>query len=82
MIFFVMQKPIEIKWRCDMAKSLKIPVSFKQSEKAMYDFLTSKLSPSVYIKEILIREMKKEGVNPIENEELVENIKSVQKFEF
>lgn len=63
-----------------MAKSLKIPVSFKQNEKAIYDFLSSKLSPSVYVKEILIREMKKEGLNLVNHKE--EEIRPVQNFEF
>ncbi|MGL4875199.1 MAG: hypothetical protein ACRC30_11185 [Clostridium sp.] len=67
-----------------MGRSLKVPISFKQSEKSMYDFLQSKLSPSVYIKEFLIREMKKEGLSLVDHREEVEKevIKPVQNFEF
>jgi hypothetical protein len=38
---------------------LKIPLSFKQSEKNMYDFLKSQLSPSIYLKQLLKNEMEK-----------------------
>lgn len=38
--------------------AMKIPLSFKESEKEMYDFLQSQLSPSIYIKQLLLKEMK------------------------
>ena len=37
--------------------ALKIPISFKKEEKDMYDFLFSQLSPSIYIKGLLRKEM-------------------------
>lgn len=42
---------------------MKIPLSFKESEKEMFDFLQSQLSPSIYIKQLLIREMKETPTN-------------------
>ncbi|NWK10390.1 hypothetical protein [Clostridium cadaveris] len=38
---------------------MKIPVSFKESEQYIYDYAKSKISPSVYIKELIIEDMKK-----------------------
>lgn len=37
--------------------AMKIPISFKESEKDLYEFLQGKMSPSIYIKEILRKEM-------------------------
>lgn len=36
---------------------MKVPLSFKESEKDMYEFLINQLSPSIYIKQLLKREM-------------------------
>lgn len=41
-----------------MAK--KIPVSFKETEKVLYDYAEDKLSASIYIKQLIIDDMKKE----------------------
>lgn len=38
---------------------MKIPVSFKQYEKNIYDFIKKKRSPSVYIKDLVEADMKK-----------------------
>jgi len=38
--------------------ALKVSLSFKESEKEMYDFLQSQLSASIYIKELIKKEMK------------------------
>lgn len=37
--------------------AMKVSVSFKEDEKRMYDFLKKQLSPSIYIKEMLKKEM-------------------------
>jgi hypothetical protein len=39
---------------------MKIPISFKKSEKELYDFLSKKRSPSNYVKDLLEKEMLKE----------------------
>lgn len=38
--------------------AIKVSISFKDSEKGMYDFLQSQLSASIYIKELIKKEMK------------------------
>ena len=38
--------------------AIKVSISFKDSEKSMYDFLQSQLSASIYIKELIKKEMK------------------------
>jgi hypothetical protein len=38
---------------------MKISVSFKESEKEIYNYLKSQLSASIYIKQLVIDEMKK-----------------------
>ncbi|MCE5220895.1 MAG: hypothetical protein LLF98_06395 [Clostridium sp.] len=48
---------------------MKIPISFKESEKEIYDFIKAKLSPSVYIKELVIADMKKSNINKEERQE-------------
>ena len=48
---------------------MKIPVSFKKTEIELYQFLSSKRSPSNYVKDLLEKEMIKEkGENSIQNE--------------
>lgn len=42
---------------------MKIPISFKESEKEIYSFIKSKLSPSIYIKELVIADMKKSNTS-------------------
>lgn len=64
-----------------MSKSLKVSLSFKQTEKDIYNFLTNKLSPSIYIKELLIKEIQKEGYEE-EKEVRKENISNTQGFSF
>lgn len=39
---------------------MKIPISFKKSEEELYNFLNSKRSPSIYVKDLLEKEMKKD----------------------
>ena len=43
--------------------ALKINISFKDTEKDLYDYLKSKMSPSIYLKEYLQKEM--EGNTPV-----------------
>ncbi|HEY5563916.1 MAG TPA: circadian clock-controlled protein [Clostridiaceae bacterium] len=37
--------------------ALKVSISFKETEKDMYNFLLSQLSPSIYIKGLIKKEM-------------------------
>lgn len=47
---------------------MKITISFKQNEKDLYDFLISKRSASIYIKDLLEKEKEKDVCNkPIDN---------------
>lgn len=41
-----------------MAK--RIPVSFKEIEKDLYEYTEAKLSPSIYIKQLIKNDMEKE----------------------
>lgn len=41
--------------------AMKVSVSFKESEKDMYEYLNSQLSPSIYIKQLVKNEMEKKG---------------------
>lgn len=41
--------------------AMKVPLSFKQTEKAMYDYLMKQLSPSIYVKGLIKAEMGKDG---------------------
>jgi hypothetical protein len=38
---------------------MKIPVSFKEEEKVMYDYVNEKLSASIYIKQLIKDDMEK-----------------------
>ncbi|WP_073249254.1 hypothetical protein [Caloramator proteoclasticus] len=40
--------------------AMKISVSFKENEKHIYDYLMTKLSPSIYLKELILQDMKKQ----------------------
>lgn len=40
--------------------AMKIPISFKRSEKDMYDYLMQQLSPSIFVKQLIKKEMEKE----------------------
>ena len=51
---------------------MKIPISFKKSEKDLYDFLNSKRSPSCYVKDLLEREMYQDN-NSESNKKEVDN---------
>ena len=42
---------------------MKISVSFKESELEMYEYLKGQLSASIYIKQLIINDMKKEGIS-------------------
>ena len=49
--------------------ALKVNISFKNTEKEMYDFLLSQLSPSIYLKELIKKEMgKREEQAPTKNQ--------------
>lgn len=48
--------------------AIKASISFKDSEKEMYNFLQSQLSPSIYLKELIKKEMQlKADKNPNKN---------------
>jgi hypothetical protein len=53
--------------------TIKVSISFKDSEKYMYDFLQSQSNSSIYIKELIKREMR-----PIENK--ISNKKNNNEF--
>ncbi|WP_207643339.1 hypothetical protein [Clostridium massiliamazoniense] len=44
---------------------MKIPVSFKKNEQYIYDYVMKKLSASVYIKELIIADMKRSKIDSI-----------------
>lgn len=39
--------------------AMKIPVSFKENEKELYDYVISQLSASIYIKQLIKNDMEK-----------------------
>jgi hypothetical protein len=45
--------------------AMKVPLSFKQTEKVMYDYLMKQLSPSIYVKGLIKAEMGKEAVKDL-----------------
>lgn len=47
--------------------ALKINISFKLEEQEMYNFLKSHLSPSIYMKELIQREMESKSIKPNPN---------------
>lgn len=44
--------------------AMKISVSFKESEIEIYNYLKSQLSASIYIKQLIIENMKKSNYKP------------------
>ena len=53
---------------------MKIPISFKKTEIELYQFLSSKRSPSNYVKDLLEKEMLKEkGEISTQNEKTPQN---------
>ena len=40
--------------------AIKVGISFKESEKDIYDFLQKQLSPSIYVKELIKKEKEAE----------------------
>lgn len=46
-----------------MAKGLKIIVSFKKTEKELYNYTKSKRNPSCYIKDLIEKDMKANSNN-------------------
>jgi hypothetical protein len=42
--------------------ALRIPLSFKEKEKDLYDFVMSKKSPSAYIKELIDADRQKKDM--------------------
>ncbi|WP_066892894.1 hypothetical protein [Clostridium nigeriense] len=49
---------------------MKISVSFKESEMEIYNYLKSQLSMSIYIKQLIIDDMKKYNCKPTKKEEV------------
>lgn len=47
---------------------MKIPISFKSDEIDLYNFLKNKRSPSIYIKDILEKEMENNNSNVNKND--------------
>ena len=43
--------------------AMKVNISFKEEEKNIYDYLMTKLSHSIFVKELIIKEMHKEEFN-------------------
>lgn len=39
---------------------MRVPISFKKDEKVLYEYLKNKLSPSIYIKELMIKDIEKQ----------------------
>lgn len=39
---------------------MKIGISFKETEKDLYDFVVSQLSPSIYMKQLIKNDMEKD----------------------
>lgn len=58
---------------------MKISVSFKESEIEIYKYLKSQLSASIYIKQLIIEEMKKceHSKNTISKKEEAKNSMSI-----
>ena len=50
-----------------MAKSLKIPVSFKKDEENLYKYTKSKRNASCYIKDLIEKDMKSNKKDNINN---------------
>lgn len=50
-----------------MAKSLKIPVSFKKDEENLYKYTKSKRNASCYIKDLIEKDMKSSKKDNINN---------------
>lgn len=49
--------------------AMKISVSFKENEKQIYDYLMTKLSPSIYLKELILKEMKNQETKQTKKKE-------------
>lgn len=49
---------------------MKISVSFKESEIEIYNYLKGQLSMSIYIKQLIIEDMKKSNYKPIKKAEV------------
>lgn len=49
--------------------AMKISVSFKESEIEIYNYLKSQLSMSIYIKQLIIEDMKKCNCKPTKKDE-------------
>lgn len=61
---------------------MKIPISFKTGEEDLYNFLKSKRSPSVYIKDLLEKEMGNNNLNMDKNEVNNNNIEIQSNWDF
>lgn len=48
---------------------MKISVSFKESEIEIYNYLKGQLSMSIYIKQLIIEDMKKNNCKPTKKDE-------------
>lgn len=61
--------------------AIKIGISFKESEKDIYDFLQKQLSPSIYIKELIKREKESHEAANVKSSEPTKR-RTVNPFEF
>ena len=52
---------------------MKVPISFKESEIDLYNFLKSKRSPSNYIKDLLEKEMQQNNNSELNKKEVNNN---------
>jgi hypothetical protein len=48
--------------------ALKVPLSFKESEKDIYDFLKRQMSASIFIKQLIQKEMGENEIKPVQKE--------------
>lgn len=46
-----------------MSRSLKISISFKEKERYLYDYLMTKISAGVFIKELVLKDMQTENIS-------------------
>ena len=49
--------------------AMKISISFKENEKQIYDYLMTKLSPSIFLKELILKEMNNQEPKPAKKRE-------------
>jgi hypothetical protein len=47
---------------------MKVPLSFKKTEKEMYEYLMKQLSPSIFVKQLLKNEIEKQQPKEIKRD--------------